>query len=94
MSPTLALVLVASLGWSAQADPGRAAQAAVAAVVVEMAGATLAACEAPAPGAADPEPEGSFYHGDLRDLHAAAPAVDVRGLITYSTALPIFRDKH
>ena len=92
MTSAFGLLLAASMGWCPQGDSVRDL-APVVAVVLEMAELDAAVPVTPPAPAAPSVCDVRHYYDDFAPQLAEAPHVEPVSLITYSTDLPIFRDK-
>ncbi len=89
MSPTLTLLLAASIGWSSP-EVERELQFVVAAAFIQISESRLGTEPVPAAITVCDVP---YYYDDFAAVLTRVVAVDVRSLLTYGTDLPIFRDK-
>ena len=88
MSPTLTLLLVMSLGGTAETGAERETQAMMTAAVLNMADVTIE--QAHTPALIEVARDVSFYYGEIEDSYGAP--VDAPILVSYDLSLPIFRD--
>lgn len=89
----LTLLLVASMGGTAPTDAEREFRAAVEAVVIEITAANPERCGCVPDAESLTVRDVRFWYDSRSRVLASVPAIAADARITYSTALPVFRDK-